>query len=263
METLAEEVHTPTSGSPQPQSTSGNHSARSRRRLAKQTTAESNKLQTSKETLAVNEEPTEAGVRDSLATEASLPASGTYVPVSTEDRSTVSTSLFHDRPVSSRTYRIQEGKSQVKASGKGIAIDVERDVERSSSTSSQQSAESEEEWQHLVDMTHAPNPSPHDDQGPSFGSTLTAGYLMTDSMFVTKIKTRLELACEVITEGRTSSPTCLQQVIQVINGLLTAKWCSTVYCCVMLRHLTLGMCGGGDLTQRIRIRGGLDFQSVD
>ena len=68
-------------------------------------------------------------------------------------------------------------------------------------------------------------------EGPStaghvrMGSTLTAGYLMTDSKFVSTVVTRLESAFQAVIQERSAAAAArLEQVAHVIVGLLTAKW---------------------------------------
>ncbi|XP_065831547.1 serine/threonine-protein kinase 36-like [Oscarella lobularis] len=212
-ETIQEETHTAPTGSPQSSvTTGGNVSARSRRRQAKQSPVK-RKSQTS---------PPPSRIRDSLEAEETVPVSrGDDVPISKNisrptDVDSSSSLLPLDRPASNRTYRIKPGTSH--------RVELSTNAtEQSFSASSQQSADSDEEWQHLIDMTSTA-------EGPStaghvrMGSTLTAGYLMTDSKFVSTVVTRLESAFQAVIQERSAAAAArLEQVAHVIVGLLTAK----------------------------------------
>ena len=83
--------------------------------------------------------------------------------------------------------------------------------------------DSDDEWQQLLDITVRQDSSLLL-QACLPGSTLTAGYLVTDSMFVSKVMSRLQSSLKQISEGLMEGGTRLRQVLKVVTSLLHAKW---------------------------------------
>lgn len=93
-------------------------------------------------------------------------------------------------------------------------------------------ADSEDEWQQLVDVTVRQDSNAEQDRLP--GQMLTAGYLVTDAMFVSKVMHRLQSALRQTGEGLIEGGPRLSQVLKVVTCLLCSKWLVVSCLCIYI-----------------------------
>jgi fused-like protein len=167
-------------------------------------------------------------VVDSLAVENSVRSPDIFTPISGSisngsngGQSQVSGN--GDRHVRSQTYKVCSGGRQGMDSEDGQLDPTSLAATICSRTGeSTEEMNSDDEWQQLLDMTATQDSRLLQACLP--GSILTAGYLVTDTMFVSKVMLRLQSSLKQISEGLAEGNTRLRQVLRVITSLLHSKW---------------------------------------
>ena len=92
----------------------------------------------------------------------------------------------------------------------------------SRATDSVDGDDSDDEWEQLLEMTVRQGNSSSRDSVP--GPTVTAAYLVTDAVFVSKLMSRLQSAARQIGEGLMEGGSRMRQVLRVVTSLLHTKW---------------------------------------
>ena len=84
--------------------------------------------------------------------------------------------------------------------------------------------DSEEEWDYLVELTEQVSTGgTHQKESPSEDARITEK-LMTDSVFISKVQSALEVVAGQVLDGLLEGASRLRQILRVLRSLLATPW---------------------------------------
>ncbi|XP_062507708.1 serine/threonine-protein kinase 36-like [Corticium candelabrum] len=131
-----------------------------------------------------------------------------------------------NRLVKSNADKVCTGKLSMDSNDRQLGSHSAAATINSRATDSVDGDDSDDEWEQLLEMTVRQGNSSSRDSVP--GPTVTAAYLVTDAVFVSKLMSRLQSAARQIGEGLMEGGSRMRQVLRVVTSLLHTK-CEHLY----------------------------------